>query len=93
MPDFIPLPIVTSVIGYEKDRLVEWGIRTPLATMVHRFEFEPLGEGRSTVRHHEYARGLLAILARPLKGKIEAFDRQFAKDMEASIRNGLHKTP
>ena len=39
VPDFMPLPVVTKIIGYEEGRLIEWGIRSPLATIVHRFEF------------------------------------------------------
>jgi len=90
-PDFLPIPLMTKVIDYEEGRLIEWGLRTPVAAVVHRFEFEPLGESNSSVRQLEYAQGLLAVLLRPLKGKIEAFDRQLSDDLVAAIGKGLHR--
>jgi len=81
VPEFLPFPLVTRVIHYEEGRRIEWGMRTPVASMVHRFEFQPLGENRCRVRHHEYAEGLFAILAWPLRKKIEMFDRKLADDL------------
>ena len=89
VPDFLPVPIVTKVIGYEENRLVEWGMRTPAGSVIHRFEFEPMGDGRCRVRQVEAARGLPAILMRPLKGRIESFDRGLAEDLQEAVRKGF----
>ena len=86
VPDFAPMPLNVKLTAYEEGRLVEWGIRSPVATLVHRFDFEPLDAGRCRVRHTEFAEGLLAILTRPMLGKIEQFDRQLADDFKAAFR-------
>jgi hypothetical protein len=80
------MPLNVKLTAYEEGRLVEWGIRSPVATLVHRFEFEPLDAGHCRVRHMEFAEGLLAILTRPMLGKIEQFDRQLANDFQAAFR-------
>lgn len=85
VPFFMPFPVEAKVIGYEEGRLVEWGIRSAVATIVHRFEFEPVAEDRCRVRHQEYAEGLLAILSQPMKGTIEKFDRKLADDLKAAF--------
>jgi hypothetical protein len=86
MPDFLPIPLDVKVIDFEEGRRIAWGVRSPVATLVHQFEFEPMGAGRCRVRHREYAEGLLAILVRPLRGKIENFDRGVADDLRAAFR-------
>jgi len=85
VPFFTPFPVEAKVLGYEERRLVEWGIRTAVATIVHRFEFQPVADDRCRVRHQEYAEGLLAILTRPMKATIERFDRQLADDLKAAF--------
>lgn len=87
VPDFLPFPLDVKILDFEEGRLIAWGVRTPAATLVHQFDFEPLEAGRCRVRHREYAEGLLAILTRPLRGKIENFDRRFADDLAAAFRN------
>jgi hypothetical protein len=84
VPVFMPLPVEAKVLGYEEGKLVEWGIRSPVATIVHRFEFEPVSDDRCRVRHQEYAEGLFAILIRPMKTTIEEFDRKLADDLKAA---------
>jgi len=86
VPVFLPFPLEVKVLDFEEERLVAWGLRTPVATMIHRFDFEPLDEGRCRVRHREYAEGLLAILTRPMRAKIEQFDRLLADDLEAVFK-------
>jgi hypothetical protein len=86
VPNFLPFPLEVKVLDYEEARLVAWGIRSPIATMIHQFDFEPLDAARCRVRHREYAEGLLAILTRPMLGKVEAFDRQVADDLKAAFR-------
>jgi uncharacterized protein YndB with AHSA1/START domain len=83
--DLLPMPMEVKVIDFEEGRLVAWGIRNPLATIVHRFDFESLGEGKSRVRHTEYAEGLMAVLMRPMRKKIEQFDRMIADDLQAAF--------
>jgi hypothetical protein len=82
-PDFAPASLDVKLVDFEEGRLIAWGIRNPLTTLIHRFDFEPLDEGRCRVRHTEYAEGILAILTRPMRGKIEHFDRQVADDLQA----------
>ncbi len=86
VPFFLPVPLDVKVLEFEEGRRIAWGMQTPVATMVHRFEFEPLGEARCLVRQEEYAEGLLAILTRPLRGKVEDFDRLLAADLQAVFR-------
>ena len=57
--------------------------------LIHQFDFEPLDEGRCRVRHTEYAEGIFAILTRPMRAKIEKFDRQVADDLEAAFARSL----
>lgn len=85
VPGFLPLPIQTKVVAFEDQRLIEWGLRTPVATILHRFEFEEAGEGRCRVRHAEHAEGLLALLTRPLRGTLETFDRSLADDLKRAF--------
>ena len=84
--DLLPMPLEVKVIDFEEGRLAAWGIRSPVATMVHRFDFESLNEGRCRVRHTEWAEGLLAILTWPMRTKIEAFDRLLADDLQAAFK-------
>ena len=60
-------------------------MQTPVATMVHRFDFESLGQGRCRLRQHEYAEGLLAILTWPLRNKVADFDHLLARDLQAAF--------
>jgi len=85
-PRFLPVPIRTKVLTYTKGRVIEWGLRTPIASLVHRFDFEPLGKGRCRVRHTECAQGLLAITARPMKKRIGEFDMRLAEDLKAAFK-------
>ena len=86
VPMFLPFPLDVKVLEYEEGRRIAWGLRTPVATMVHRFDFESLGEGRCRVRQNEYAEGLLAVLTRPLRNKVADFDRLLARDLQAAFR-------
>ena len=83
--DLLPIPMEVKVIDFEEGRLVAWGMRSPVATIVHRFDFEPLDEGRCRVRHTEWAEGLLAILMWPMRGKIKDFDRLIADDLQTAF--------
>ncbi len=85
VPDFLPFPLEVKVLDYEEGRLVAWGVRSPVATMIHRLDFEPLDGGRCRVRQREFAEGLLAILTRPMRGKVEAFDRRLGDDLQAAF--------
>ena len=89
VPLFLPVPLDVKVLDYEEGRLIAWGLRTPVATMVHRFDFEPMDAGRCRVRQQEVAEGLLAILTRPLRGKIEHFDRLLAEDLKAAFKKEI----
>ena len=83
VPKFFPVPITAKVIGFEPNRLVSWGVRTPLATLVHSFSFEALDEGHTLVRHSEFAENLLALATYPLRDKIRAFDEGLSRDLQA----------
>jgi uncharacterized protein YndB with AHSA1/START domain len=85
-PDFAPASLDVKILDFEEGRLVAWGLRTPVGKLIHQFDFEPLDEGRCRVRHTEYAEGLFAILTRPMRGKIEQFDRQVADDFQAAFQ-------
>lgn len=81
VPAFLPLPISTRVLSYRKGRLVEWGVRSRAASVVHRFEFEPAAGGRTAVRQVEFARGVAALLLRPLRRRIHDFDQAMLEDL------------
>ena len=84
VPKFLGLvPIQAPVIEYEANRRMYWGVKNPLATMVHGFSIESIGPDRSRVRHSEYAEGALGIGARPLRATIEKFDRDWTEDLVA----------
>ena len=85
VPDFAPVPIETRITDYVEGERIEWGMRTPVGKIVHRFEFQPLDEKRCRVRQTEIADGVFAIITRPLKGKIGRFDRSLAHDLEAAF--------
>ncbi len=86
VPNFLPIPLDVTILDFEEGRLIAWGLRTTVATVVHRFDFEALEGDRCRVRHREYAEGLLAVLSRPLRRKIENFDRLLADDLQAAFR-------
>lgn len=73
-------PIKTTLTAYEENRVIEWGSRTRVASLVHTFRFEPLGPERCRLHHTEYSEGLLAIAAWLLRKKIYAYDRQWSED-------------
>ena len=83
VPKFMPVPMEVPIIDYQENRVIAWGIRKPMATIIHRFDFEAIDDQRCRVRHTEFAEGLLAILSRPMKNRIEEFDRGFADDLQA----------
>jgi hypothetical protein len=91
VPDFLPVPLAVRVLRYEEGRLIEWGVETRLATVLHRFEFEVRGRNRCALHQREEARGLAALLMRPLARKIGAFDRGLARDLQTAVRKGLHR--
>ena len=73
-------PIKTKLLAYEENRLLSWGSRMPVASLVHTFRFEPLGPGRCRLHHTEVSEGLLAIAAWLLRKKISAYDGQWSRD-------------
>ncbi len=82
-----PLPM--TVYEFEENRLIAWGVKNPLFTILHRISFEPLGADRCRVRNHEFVEGPLANVVGRLIGKrIDHFDRQFAADLAARC-NGV----
>ncbi len=91
VPALFPMPLAVEVTGYEEGRLIEWGIRSSVATVIHRFEFEPMGEDRCSVRQTEFAQGVTAVLMRPMRQKIKDFDQRLATDLQDAIRKGLHR--
>jgi hypothetical protein len=79
-----PAPLPVKVYEFEENRLIAWGVKNPLFTILHRISFEPLGAGRCRVRNHEFVEGPLAKVVGNLVGKrIDRFDRQFAADLAA----------
>ncbi len=83
VPQILAIPLEVPLVTYEEGRVIAWGINTPIATIIHRFDFEPVDDKRCRVIHTEYAEGISAILTRPMKNKIEEFDRKFADDLQA----------
>jgi hypothetical protein len=83
VPNFFPLPITAKVIGFEPNRLISWGVRTPLATLVHSFSFEAIDAHRTLVRHSEFAENLLALVTLPFRDEIRDFDEGLSRDLQA----------
>jgi len=92
VPDFLPVPMKPRVLRYEENRLIEWGVEAPAFSVTHRFVFQPAGEQRCRIRQTESARGLAALLMRPLRNRIESFDRRLAQDLEEAVRRGLARS-
>jgi hypothetical protein len=83
VPQFLPIPTEIPLVEYEEGRVIAWGMTSPIATVIHRFDFEPIDDQRCRVIHTEYAEGFYAILLRLMKNKITEFDRKFADDLQA----------
>lgn len=83
VPKFLPVPIKAKVIGFEPNRLVSWGVRTPIATLIHSFAFEALDATHTLVRHSEFAENLLALATYPLRERIREFDEGLSRDLQA----------
>lgn len=73
-------PIKTTLLEYEENRVIAWGLRSRIASLVHTYRFEPIGSDRCRLRHTEFSEGLLAIAAWLLRRKIYAYDRQWSDD-------------
>ena len=77
-------PLFMTVYEFEENRLIGWGVKNPLFTILHRIRFEPLSPTRCRVRNHEFVQGPLAhVVGRLLGRRIDRFDRQFAADLAA----------
>ncbi len=83
VPQFLPIPVEVPLVTYEEGKVIAWGMNSPIATIIHRFDFEPIDAKRCRVIHTEYAEGISAILCRLMKSRIEEFDRKFADDLQA----------
>jgi hypothetical protein len=82
-------PLFMTVYEFEENRLIAWGVKNPLFTVLHRIHFEPVGANRCRVRNHEFVEGPLAKVVGALLGKrIDRFDRQFAADLAARCEGG-----
>lgn len=73
-------PIKTTLLDYQEDRVIAWGLRSPVASLVHTFRFEPHGPQRCRLHHTEVSEGLFAIAAWLLRKKISAYDGQWSRD-------------
>jgi len=81
-----PVPLPVTVYELEQNRLIGWGVRNPLLTLLHRMEIEPLGPERCRVRNHEFVEGPLAKpVGRLVAKRIDRLDRQWAADLAKSF--------
>lgn len=72
--------LTTSLLEYEENRVIAWGLRSRVASLVHTFRFAPISDDRCRLRHTEFSEGLFAIAAWLLRKKIYAYDRQWSDD-------------
>lgn len=79
-PTDLGRPVKTKLLEYEKNRVIAWGLRSPLASLVHTFRFDPIGADRCRLRHTEFSENLLGIAAWLLRKKIYAYDRAWSED-------------
>jgi hypothetical protein len=70
-----------QVYVWRPDRL-EWGGGFLGARVRHRFELERLPDGRTRLRHVEYATGLLALLFRPFEAFAHRHDRTWSETIQ-----------
>jgi hypothetical protein len=76
------LPLPVTVLELEENRLIGWGAKNPVVTVIHRIHFEPLGPARCRVRNHEFAEGPFAnLIGRLFARQIDRLDRQWAADL------------
>jgi hypothetical protein len=81
-----PVPLPVTVLQLEHNRLLGWGVRSPLVTILHRMEIEPLDSERCRIRNHEFVEGPLAKpVGRVVAKRIDRLDRQWAADLAASF--------
>lgn len=86
----LQVPLGAKILRYVSNEVIEWGIVSKLGRIIHRFEFAPLSESSSTVRHIEFGEGIFAALLRPMAKKIEKFDRQWADDLVSVFAGGAN---
>jgi hypothetical protein len=83
-----PVPLRLTVLEFEANRRIAWGMKKPGMTVLHRIEFEPKGPVHCVVRNHEFVEGILARPAgRLLAAPIDRLDRQWAHDLAARFRH------
>lgn len=76
LPFGLSLPCV--VFSLEPAR-IEWGGGAGSAKIRHRFELTPAGQGRTRVRHVEYATGALALISLPIERLAHAHDARWSR--------------
>lgn len=72
--------IKTTLIDYEEGRQLGWGMRSPLATLVHTFTFDAIDGRRCRLHHLEYSEGVFGAVSWLLRKKMYACDRQWSDD-------------
>jgi hypothetical protein len=88
------VPIPVTVLELEENRLIGWGAKNPLLTVIHRISFEPLGPNRCRVRNHEFVEGLFGnAVGRLVAAPIDRLDRQWAADLAAHFRAQSRSVP
>jgi len=71
-----------QVYAWRADCL-EWGGGPTWSGVRHRFELTPLSDGRTRLRHVEYATGLLGLLFRPFEAFAHRHDRTWSETIHA----------
>ncbi len=84
--NFLPVPTESPLVAYKENRTIAWGKQSKLSTIIHSFDFKAIDDERCSVRHAEFAEGLLGIILRPLKKQAARFVRQFADDLQAAFK-------
>jgi len=85
VPVHFPVNLEMPLLSYKENETISWGMTSPVASIIHRFDFEPVDSTRCRVTQSEYAEGIFALTSRPFKKFIADFDRQLGRDLKAAF--------
>ncbi len=83
LPGMPPAPLPVTVLEVEPEKKLVWGVKTPLGSIKHRFNFIDLGDGRSRIHQEEWSDGGATLLMWPMGRLINRFNTQMARELEA----------
>lgn len=78
-----PAPLPVTIVEVEPEKTLVWGVKTPLGSILHRFNFIDLGDGRCRIHQEEWSEGVATLLMFPVGKLIGKFNQQMADELQA----------